>query len=109
MHNVHMYNCNYRRLDGIKHTETSTAAMMMKITEADNIRSRYKNMITLLKEENVSLNMQVSENDKKLASDVAEIERIRQVLADSLKAKKVAKTRLTEVENMGSSSRYLSS
>ncbi len=71
--------------------------MMMKITEADNIRSRYKNMIVLLKSENYTLNKRVAEYDKKLESDKQEIDRIRQVLQDSLKAKKNAKSRLTEV------------
>lgn len=54
-------------------------------------------MISLLKQENFTLTTRVGESGRKLEHDKVEIDRIRNVVTDSLKAKKVAKVRLTEV------------
>jgi hypothetical protein len=84
-------------MEGIRLTETATSAMHMKITEADNIRCRYKEMILLLKSENFSLNTKVKEQDQKVGVEKVEIDKTQIVLQDAIKAKKQAKIRLTEV------------
>jgi len=80
--------------------ETATAAMQMKITEADNIRSRYKQMVAILKSENFSLNTRVKEQERKIGTEKSEIEKTQSALQEAVKAKKQAKLRLAEVRRV---------
>ncbi|CAG7826308.1 unnamed protein product, partial [Allacma fusca] len=48
----------------LKKIENETALMQMKITEAENIRARYKNMITALKGENYRKEIKITEMTK---------------------------------------------
>ncbi|CAL8130638.1 unnamed protein product [Orchesella dallaii] len=86
------------RIDELKATETSTAAMQMKTTEAENVRARYKHMLRVLKDENYTQIIKLTDLEKNIEKQQKEIIRIHSVLKDANKARKSAKAHLLHVE-----------
>lgn len=82
----------------LKATETSTAAMQMKTTEAENVRTRYKHMLRVLKDENYTQTINLREMEHLIEKQEKEIVRIQTVVHDANKARKVAKAQLMQVE-----------
>ncbi len=71
--------------------------MQMKITEAENIQCKYKNMIQALKQENYMKENQINDMESTVQYQQKEVVKIRDVLADAVKARKVARARQNEV------------
>ena len=69
----------------------------MKITEAENVSTRYKSMITLLELENESRNSQVTTMQKKIIHEAQEITRMQSVLREASKARTISKKALAQV------------
>lgn len=86
------------RVEELKATETSTAAMQMKTTEAENVRARYKHMLGVLKMENYTQSVKLSEVEASIDKQQKEILNIRNVLQEANKARKAARVHLGEVE-----------
>lgn len=72
--------------------------MQMKTTEAENVRARYKHMLTVLKDENYTQSIKLTELENKIEKQRKEVERIQTVLQDANKAQKESKTNLMQVE-----------
>lgn len=89
---------SFLRIEELKATETSTAAMQMKTTEAENVRARYKHMLTVLKDENYTQSIKLTELENNIEKQEKEVERIQTVLQDANKSQKESKANLMQVE-----------
>jgi len=71
--------------------------MEMRITEAENIQSKYKAMLETLKQENYTKGNQIRTMEETIQSQKKETKKLKLALGGALKARKAARTKLAEV------------
>lgn len=92
--------CKYFRLDEIETIENKISEMKIKVTEGENLQTRYKNMITTLTNSNLAKTSKIMQIENDVMQETKQIDRLTQTLSEALKVKKEAKTRLIEVFNL---------